>query len=110
MQKLLDLISKEAMAAFEANGYDGTYGKVTLSNRPDLCEFQCNGALAAAKTYKCAPFQIAGKVAESLKGNPMFASAESVNPGFLNLVLSPDFLAGYLQEMAADEERLGCGK
>ena len=96
------------MEALEANGYDGKYGKVTLSNRPDLCEYQCNGALAAAKEYKCAPYMISDKVAESLKGNPMFASAESVKPGFLNLKLDPGFLAGYLQEMAEDTERLGC--
>lgn len=108
MEKILDLISREVMEALEANGYDGKYGKVTLSNRPDLCEYQCNGALAAAKEYKCAPYMISDKVAESLKGNPMFASAESVKPGFLNLKLDPGFLAGYLQEMAEDTERLGC--
>ena len=49
MQKIIDIISQEVREAFEANGYDGKYGKVTLSNRPDLCEYQCNGALAAAK-------------------------------------------------------------
>ena len=110
MEKILDAISREVVKAFEDNGYDGKYGKVTLSNRPDLCEYQCNGAMAAAKEYKCAPFMIADKVADSLKENPMFEAADSVKPGFLNLKLHRKYLAEYLQEMAQDTERLGCGK
>ncbi|MEY8391472.1 arginine--tRNA ligase [Lachnospiraceae bacterium 45-W7] len=110
MQKVLDLISREVVKAFQANGYDETYGKVTLSNRPDLCEYQCNGAMAAAKEYRCVPFMIADKIAESLTGNPMFEAVESVKPGFLNLRLDPEYLAEYLREMAKDTERLGCDK
>lgn len=110
MEKILTLISKEVEEAFEANGYDKKYGRVTLSNRPDLCEYQCNGAMAAAKEYKCAPFMISDKIAESLKANKMFESVESVKPGFLNLKLDAEYLAGYLRKMAADEERLGCEK
>lgn len=110
MEKILDLISKEVEEAFEKNGYEKKYGRVTLSNRPDLCEYQCNGAMAAAKEYKCAPFMISDKVAGSLRENPMFASAESVKPGFLNLKLDAGYLAGYLRQMAADGERLGCEK
>lgn len=110
MEKILDAISREVVKAFEDNGYDGKYGKVTLSNRPDLCEYQCNGAMAAAKEYRCAPFMIADKVAESLKENPMFEAVDSVKPGFLNLKLHRKYLAEYLQEMAQDTERLGCGK
>ena len=108
MEKILDVISREVVNAFQDNGYDGKYGKVTLSNRPDLCEYQCNGAMAAAKEYKCAPFMISDKVAESLKENPMFETVDSVKPGFLNLKLHPGYLADYLQEMAQDSERLGC--
>ncbi len=108
MEKILDSISAQVSRAFEENGYDGKYGKASLSNRPDLCEFQCNGALAAAKEYRCAPFQIADRVAASLSGNEMFESAASVKPGFLNLKLSPAYLSEYLQEMSEDEERLGC--
>lgn len=108
MEKILDVISREVVNAFQDNGYDGKYGKVTLSNRPDLCEYQCNGAMAAAKEYKCAPFMISDKVAESLKENPMFETVDSVKPGFLNLKLHPGYLADYLQEMAQDFERLGC--
>ena len=51
MEKVLDLISGKMAAAFEAAGYDRTYGRVTVSNRPDLCEYQCNGAFAAPKSY-----------------------------------------------------------
>lgn len=110
MEKILDVISKQVMEALKACGYDEKYGKVTLSNRPDLCEYQCNGAMAAAKEYKCAPFQIADRVAEQLQGNEMFESAESVKPGFLNLKVSPEYLAEYLHQMEADEQRLGCSK
>ena len=52
MEKIMDLMEREISAAFEKAGYDPSYGKVTVSNRPDLCEFQCNGAMAGAKTYK----------------------------------------------------------
>lgn len=106
MTKLLDLITIEVTKAFVEAGYEEKYGKVTLSNRPDLCEFQCNGAMAAAKQYKKAPFMIADTVAEKLQENEMFSSAESVKPGFLNLKLSEKYLADYLNEMQS-KEKLG---
>lgn len=110
MRKLLDLITDEMSAAFEKAGYDKKYAKVTLSNRPDLCEYQCNGAMAAAKEYKKAPIMIANAVIEQLSGNPMFEMAEAVNPGFMNFKLSSEYLAEYLRGMEADTERLGCEK
>ena len=110
MEKILDLISREVEQAFEANGYDSKFGRVSLSNRPDLCEYQCNGAMAAAKEYKCAPFLISDKVADSLKDNIMFSAVDSVKPGFLNLRLDHEYLAAYLRQMSADAGRLGCGK
>ncbi len=110
MKKLLDLISEEVTKAFVECGYDEKYGKVTLSNRPDLCEYQCNGAMAAAKEYKCAPFMISDKVAKILADVPMFSMAESVKPGFLNLKLDDAYLASYLNDMQSDEGRLGCDK
>ena len=109
MEKLLDQITEAVSGAFEAAGYDREYGKATLSNRPDLCEYQCNGAMAGAKKYHCAPIQIASKVAEKLSENAMFSEVNAVNPGFLNLKLSPDFVRDYLQGMQEDE-RLGCEK
>ena len=99
MKKLVDLIGAEVSAAFEAKGYDPAYGQVTVSNRPDLCQFQCNGSLKGAKTYKKAPLVIAGEVAEALQANPMFQSVEAAAPGFLNLTLTPDCLADYLEQM-----------
>lgn len=109
MEKMLDQITEAVSGAFEAAGYDREYGKATLSNRPDLCEYQCNGAMAGAKKYHCAPIQIASKVAEKLSENAMFSEVNAVNPGFLNLKLSPDFIRDYLQGMQEDE-RLGCEK
>ena len=98
MQKILDIITEKMEAAFVAAGYDASYGRVNISNRPDLCEYQCNGALAAAKTYKCAPIQIAKAVAEKLDAND-YSLVEAVMPGFINLKLSDAFLQGYLEEM-----------
>lgn len=103
MKKLLDLLSKELETAFEQAGYDAKYGKVTVSNRPDLCEFQCNGAMSAVREYKKAPVMIANDVAAVLAGNTVFSEVTAVNPGFLNLKLAPEYLAAYLQEMNADE-------
>lgn len=99
MKKLLDLISEEMKRAFAEAGYDKELGKVTLSNRPDLCEFQCNGAMAGAKQYKKAPIMIANEVAEKLQTSTVFAEVEAVMPGFLNLKLSTAFLREYLQGM-----------
>lgn len=110
MKKILDLITGEVTQAFVDCGYDAKYGKVTLSNRPDLCEYQCNGAMVAAKEYKKAPFMIADEVAEKLSGNAMFSMVESVKPGFLNLKLDEAYLADYVAKMQADEGRYGCEK
>lgn len=110
MKKILDFITKEVTKAFAECGYDESYAKVTLSNRTDLCEYQCNGAMAAAKAYKKAPFMIADEIAGRLKNNPMFESVESVKPGFLNFKLDAGYLAEYLQEMQKDTERFGCEK
>lgn len=89
-------------AAFRAAGYDEELAKVTLSNRSDLCEYQCNGAMAGAKTYRKAPFMIAEDVVSHLSDSGCFESVEAVKPGFINLKLSPAFAADYLNEMAAD--------
>ena len=113
MEKILDIISRKVAAAFEEAGYDASYGRVTVSNRPDLCEYQCNGALAAAKKYKCAPIQIAKSVVEKLDAND-YSMVEAVMPGFINLKLSGSFLAKYLNEMRTAEafglNKSGTGK
>ena len=91
------------MEAFQASGYEEKFGKVTVSNRPDLCEYQCNGAMAAAKAYRKAPIMIANDVVEKLQDKSIFESAQAVNPGFINLKVNRNFLASYLNEMARDE-------
>ena len=106
MKTLLELITIEMREAFVKAGYDEELAKVTLSNRPDLCEYQCNGALAGAKKYKKAPFMIAEDVAAQLKDCPYFEMVDVVKPGFINLKLSSGSTADYLNEMAA-EEKLG---
>ena len=103
MQILVDLISQQVADAFEAAGFDRSFGKATLSNRPDLCEFQCNGAMPAAKTYHKAPIQIASAVCEKLADCQMFESVEAVNPGFLNLKLSGECLAQFLRQMQTSD-------
>ena len=113
MEKILDIITEKMQQAFSAAGYDASFGRVTASNRPDLCEYQCNGALAAAKQYKCAPIQIAKAVAEQLEKSD-YDLCEAVMPGFINLKLSGAFLANYLEQMRTEEnfgvEKIGAGK
>ncbi|WP_251389875.1 arginine--tRNA ligase [Mediterraneibacter agrestimuris] len=103
MKTLLNLITKEMEQAFQAADYDISYAKVNLSNRPDLCEYQCNGAMAAAKTYRKAPIMIANDVVSYLQNSQCFDMVEAVNPGFINLKVKPSFVADFLNEMAKDE-------
>ena len=112
MKKLLDLLTEEVGSAFEKAGYKKEAGRVSVSNRPDLCEYQCNGAMAGAKRYHKAPFMIADDVAKALAaknegtGSDVFSKVEVVKPGFLNLDVDESFLRSYLQEMSVDD-RLG---
>ena len=106
MEKILDLIGQEIETAFEAAGYDKALGKVTWSNRPDLCEVQCNGAMAGAKLYKKAPIMIAKEVAERLSDSRTVKDVEAVAPGFLNMNVKDSFLAGYLRDMS-DSDKFG---
>lgn len=113
MERILDLISDKMAQAFKDAGYDPAFGRVNVSNRPDLCEYQCNGALAAAKQYKCAPIKIAQEVIAQLDAND-YSLVEAVMPGFINLKLSGSFLQQYLEQMRTSEafglERSGEGK
>ena len=99
MEKFLDKLSKEVSLAFKEAGYDENLGKVGISNRPDLCEYQCNGAMAGAKIYKKAPIMIANEVAGSLKDSKAFSSVEVCPPGFINLNVSDAFLTEFVIEM-----------
>lgn len=109
MKKIIDLIAEELSSAFDQAGYDSSYGKVTLSNRPDLCEYQCNGAMAGAKAYHKAPIMIAEDVVGLLKDSKLIKEVEAVKPGFINIKLEEAAVSAYLNEMAADEE-LGLDK
>ena len=104
MKKLIDLLTCELEQAFEKAGYDKKYAKVTLSNRPDLCEYQCNGAMAAVKEYRKAPIMIANDVVSALEGNACIEKVEAVNPGFINIILNPEFVVAYLKDMEQCEK------
>lgn len=104
MKKIMEQMAEELSAAFEKAGYDPSYGKVTVSNRPDLCEYQCNGAMAGAKAYHKAPFMIADDVVAQLSESRIFSRAEVVKPGFINLDVKPEFVAEYMNKMAEDEK------
>ena len=113
MEKILDIITVRMQQAFADAGYDASFGRVTVSNRPDLCEYQCNGALSAAKQYKCAPIMIAKAVVEKLNAED-YSLVEAVMPGFINLKLSDAFLRTYLEEMRTAPDfgiqKIGHGK
>lgn len=104
MKKIIEEISEVVAEAFERAGYDAGFARVTVSNRPDLCEYQCNGAMAAKKQYKKAPIQIAGDVVAYLQDSELIEKAEAVMPGFINITLNRKSLAEYLQKMAEDQE------
>lgn len=104
MKKILDLISEEMQQAFEKAGYKKELGRVTVSNRPDLCEYQCNGAMAGAKEYKKAPIMIANAVLEQLQDSKVFEHVEAVMPGFLNCKVKTSFLTSYIKQMRAEDK------
>ena len=104
MEKFIVKLENEMKRAFEEAGYDGSLGRVTVSNRPDLCEYQCNGAMAGAKIFHKAPIMIAEDVVKLLAGSKVFSSAEAVAPGFINLKVSEQFLSSYVGEMFASEK------
>ena len=104
MEKLLDLITKEVSDAFVAAGYPAEAGRVTVSNRPDLCEYQCNGSMALAKELHTAPINIANAVVEKLASNPSFSKVEAVMPGFINLNVNAEFITDYVKEMVKEDK------
>ena len=104
MEKLIDLISAQVSRAFEQAGFDPNFGRVSVSGRPDLCEYQCNGSLQAAKVYHKAPMEIAGAVVEMLQDHMFFTTVEAVKPGFINLRLAPEVASDYVNQMAGAEK------
>ncbi len=117
MRAIIDILSDILGEAFKSAGYDENYGKASVSNRPDLCEYQCNGALSAAKQYHKAPIAIANEISELLlsgKYSGIFQKAQPAAPGFINIDLSPAFLAEHLNAQSRDDklgtDEIGKGK
>lgn len=102
MSDLKRSLSEAAAAAFEAAGLSPEFGRVTASDRPDLADFQCNGALAAAKSAKRNPREIAAQVVDGLKDDPRLDSVEIAGAGFINLRVSAAALSARAQEIAGD--------
>ncbi len=109
MKKIIDLLQEELSQAFEKAGYDAKYAKVTVSNRPDLCQYQCNGAMPAAKEYHKAPIQIAGDIVTAVGDSDTFKEIAAQAPGFINMKVSNQFLADYINKMN-ESETFGCDK
>ncbi|MCM1579222.1 MAG: arginine--tRNA ligase [Ruminococcus sp.] len=102
MKLITETLTEIVTEAFAKAGYDQIPGTVGVSDRPDLCQFQCNGAFAGAKTYHKPPFAIAEEVTEILKGNEMFGDVHWVKPGFINMTLSDEYMVKFLKEMSAE--------
>ena len=105
MNTITNYLSALCSAAFSACGFDPALGAVSASDRPDICQFQCNGALQGAKIYRQPPFRIANAVVEKLKDEKAFAKVEMAMPGFINLTLDNAYLADYLNRTESDEGR-----
>lgn len=107
MKKISELITDFVKEAFEQCSYSSEYGVVTISNRPDLCQFQCNGAMLAAKIYKKSPIAIASEVVVILNQSPAFKEVNFVMPGFINITLADNYIIKYLDSMS-NSQKLGC--
>lgn len=107
MKKFISILQEKLEKSFKECGYDEKYGRVITSNRPDLCEYQCDGALAAAKEYKKAPFIIAQEVVNNCQNYEEFESIEMVKPGFINIKVSSKFLTDYCNKLNK-ENKFGC--
>ncbi len=107
MTDLRTVLGEAVGAAFAAEGVDAALARVTTSDRPDLADFQSNGALAAAKALKANPRELAARVAERLTNDPRLASVEVAGPGFINLKLADSALSSRAAEVAADSAHAG---
>ena len=108
-QNLETYLTSLLTPAFEKKGLDKTCAQVMVSNRPDLCQFQCNGALSGAKQQKKNPIDLAQEIIEEIKDKDLFEKLEIINPGFINISLTDQFLTAYFQKFLKDEE-FGCIK
>ena len=104
MASLAQVLSDIVGAAFEQAGLDRALGQVKVADRPDLAQFQCNGAMAAAKAAKKNPREVAGVISETLASDERFRKVEIAGPGFINLSVTDSFLTAYLADVGKDEK------
>lgn len=102
MKSITDQLSEILGNAFTKAGYEAKYGQAVISGRPDLCQFQCNGALPNAKLFKKSPMVIANEVVSLLADDAMIEKVEVAAPGFINIILSDEFLVSYLTQVFND--------
>ena len=102
MASLAKELSAAAGAAFDAMGLEARFGEVRRSDKPELADFQCNGAMAAAKAAGKNPREIAGEIAAELKAHPSVLSAEVAGPGFINLRVSDAALSARAEGVRGD--------
>ncbi len=105
-QPLRQRLESRVRAAFAAAGLDPALGSVDVSRRPELSQFQANGAMAAAKAARKNPREIATSIVAALAGDPMFAKVSVEGPGFINLSATDAALTAASVELARDP-RLG---
>ncbi len=103
MQSIIHKLSAIVGEAFEQEGLDRAYGRVTFSDRPDLAQFQCNGAMAASRAAKQNPRAVAEKILSRLEADPIFAKLEIAGPGFINLTLTDEALSKHASDIAQDD-------
>lgn len=103
MKLITELLSEVFKDAFSKCGYDEELGQVVVSNRLDLCQFQCNGALSGAKQYRKVPVIIAKEVVKQITDNEMIGTVEIVAPGFINITVKDEFLISYVEQIFADK-------
>lgn len=109
MKTIREFLTNEFTEAFESCGYPARFGEVTVSQRPELGQFQCSGPLAAAKAVKNDPMVVAGNIIAKLKTRPIFKDLSVAKPGFINITLSDEYITSYVQALVSDE-RLGCAR
>lgn len=104
MKSITEILKEKLEEAFTGCGYDEKYAFVSVSNRPDLCQYQCNGAMAAAKAYKKAPIEIAKEIVDRLKDDDVFCNIEAVMPGFINITVSGKLLVSQAVAMKKEDK------
>ncbi len=103
MERITQILTDKVSSAFEKCGYDKELGAVSISDRPELCQFQCNGSFKASKIAKKAPLMVAEEICAVLAEDDSVKIAEAVKPGFINITLSDSYLVELAKELDSDE-------